>query len=79
MCTKAQADWIESEITTSNVVVQNRVYLNAGHDFFTWSNQMGFTSNLKNNLGNSASGAIAALLKGFMTIITVSTSILLLQ
>ena len=79
MCTKEQADWIEAEITTENVIKQNRVYLNAGHDFFTWSNQMSFVSNLKSNLGNSASGATAMLLQSFMTIMTVSTTILLLQ
>ena len=33
------------------------MYVNAGHDFFTWSNQKRFMDNVMSNMSGSASGA----------------------
>ena len=55
-CTKAQAEWIQKHVTATK---QLRVYANADHEFFTWSNQMGFLDNVMVNVSGSASSAVA--------------------
>ena len=56
-CTKAQAEWIDKEMVES-MTKQLRVYENADHEFFTWSNQQGFVNNVLTNLSVSKSAAV---------------------
>ena len=51
-----------------NSTEQLRVYDNAGHDFFAWSNQKRFFDNIKTNLEGSESGAFAFFSSSVLTI-----------
>ena len=66
-CSLDQAKWIESYINTTQ---QLRSYENAGHDFFTWSNQKRFFDNLMSNVEGSESGALALISSSVLTITT---------
>jgi len=55
-CSKAQAEWIEKEMIAAETK-QLRFYPNAGHDFFSWSNQQAFVQNILTNLTGATSGA----------------------
>ena len=57
-CTKEQAEWIDKELNTAETK-QLRIYENADHDFFTWSNQVGFANNVLSNIEGSASAAVS--------------------
>ena len=58
-------------------VSQLRVYVNAGHDFFTWSNQKRFMDNVMSNMSGSASGAQVQYLLSFAVVSTFSIGSLL--
>ena len=58
-CPRAQAEWIEKELNTT-ATKQLRVYENADHEFFTWSNQQGFHFNVLQNIQGAASAAFQA-------------------
>ena len=57
-CSREQAEWIEKELNTTETK-QLRIYENADHDFFTWSNQMSFANNVLSNIEGSASAAVS--------------------